>query len=233
MFFLFDIDDTLYDLEIPFRVAFKDMFKYEPKDLHEIFLDFRKYNNLIYEKALVGEITMDEMCIYRAKEAFKDHGIIIDDEEAMKFQMIYLRDKNCITLDPYIEKTLKLLNEKNIPIGIVSNGPHSDQLEKVGFLDLYRYVKLENIFISEDIGAFKPEAKIFNYAREKMGISDSDVAYFTGDSFELDILGSSNTGFKTIWVNRRNYREEYDLYRPDFTAYTFKEVYDIIENLIR
>lgn len=233
MFFLFDIDDTLYDLEIPFRVAFKDMFKYEPDDIHEIFLDFRKYNNLIYEKALLGEITMDEMCIYRAKEAFKDHGITVDDSEAMEFQITYLKDKNCITLDPYIEKSLQLLKKNNIPIGIISNGPSKDQIEKVEFLDLFKYVKLENIFISEDIGAFKPEPAIFNYAREKMGISEGDEAYFVGDSFELDIIGSSNAGFKTIWVNRRNYKENRDFKKPDFTAYTFKEVYEIIAGLVR
>ncbi|MEG0250596.1 MAG: HAD family hydrolase [Peptostreptococcus sp.] len=166
MIFVFDIDDTLYDLEDPFKLAFFHMFGHTPSDIHDIFLDFRKYNNEVYEQALLGEITMEEMCIYRAQNAFKDHGIIIDEKKALEFQLLYLKDKKYIKLNEYIEALLKFLKKKQIPMGIISNGPHKEQFEKISYLGVERYIPRENIFISEDVGFHKPSVEIFDYARE-------------------------------------------------------------------
>ena len=232
MFFLFDIDDTLYDLEDPFRIAFKDMFGYEPDGIHNIFLDFRKYNNMVYEKAILGEITMEEMCIYRAKNAFKDHGIIIDDQDAIDFQLTYLRDKKFIHLNSFIEKTLKLLSEKKIPIGIISNGPHKEQFEKAHYLGLDRFVKKEHIFISEDVGHHKPDREIFDYAAEVMDIPENEDVYFVGDSLKVDIAGAKGADFKAVWLNRRNYKTDSSI-EPDFTAHSFEELFKVISALVK
>lgn len=166
MIFVFDIDDTLYDLEDPFKLAFFHMFGHTPSNIHDIFLDFRLYNNKIYEKALLGEITMEEMCIYRAQNAFKDHGIIIDESKALEFQLLYLRDKKYIKLNEHVENSLKLLKNYQIPMGIISNGPHKEQFEKISYLGVEEYIPRENIFISEDVGFHKPSVEIFDYARE-------------------------------------------------------------------
>lgn len=168
MIFVFDIDDTLYDLEYPFKLAFLHMFGYTPSDIHDIFLDFRKYNNELYDQALLGEITMEEMCIYRAQSSFRDHGIIIDKKKALDFQMIYLKSKKYIKLNEYMEKLLILLKSKEIPMGIISNGPHKEQFEKISYLGIERYISRENIFISEDIGFHKPSVEIFDYARSNI-----------------------------------------------------------------
>lgn len=236
MIFIFDIDDTLYDLEVPFRTAFLKVFKYEPDDLHEIFLDFRKYNNLVYEKAILGEITMEELCIYRAVSAFKDHNILIDDEKAEEFQLAYIKDKEHIELDPFVEMVLSMLKEKNIPIGIISNGPHVDQFEKIDFLKADRFIDVKNIFISEDVGAYKPDIKIFDFARKNIikntGLPCDSVVYFVGDAFDLDIKGAYNAGMNTIWVNRRDYDEDFSICKPDFVAYSFEELYNIVRNII-
>lgn len=164
MIFLFDIDDTLYDLEHPFRVAFEARYGYLPEDIHELFLDFRKYNNEVYEDALKGIITMDDMVIYRARRAFYDHGIEIDDEEAFMFQMTYLEKKDCIRMDENIVKILKMLKENNIGMGIISNGPYEDQIKKLNYLGVEEYISYDNVFISGKEGYYKPQVEIFHRA---------------------------------------------------------------------
>ena len=54
---LFDIDDTLYDLSIPFKEAFREFFPGEKMDLEGAFLASRKYSDLIYDRSLSGEIS--------------------------------------------------------------------------------------------------------------------------------------------------------------------------------
>ncbi|WP_304205692.1 HAD family hydrolase [Peptostreptococcus russellii] len=232
MFFLFDIDDTLYDLEDPFRLAFEEMFPSEVEDIHSIFLDFRKYNNMVYEKAILGEITMEEMCIYRAKNAFRDHNIIISDSEALKFQLLYLSKKKFIRLNPYVQKSLKLLSENNIEMGLVSNGPHKEQMQKYNYLGLKRFIKKKYTFISEDVGFYKPDCRILKFACNKMNISKNDKVFFIGDSIKLDIIPAKKYGLNTIWINRRNYTNESSLYKPDYIAYSFKELYTIIKKIV-
>ena len=55
---LFDIDDTLYDLSIPFKEAFREFFPGEKMDLEGAFLASRKYSDLIYDRSLSGEISI-------------------------------------------------------------------------------------------------------------------------------------------------------------------------------
>ena len=66
---LFDIDDTLYDLSIPFKEAFREFFPGEEIELEGAFLASRKYSDLIYDRSLNGEISIEEMYIYRMGNA--------------------------------------------------------------------------------------------------------------------------------------------------------------------
>ena len=236
MIFIFDIDDTLYDLEDPFRFAFTDMFGYEPENIHNIFLDFRKYNNKVYEKAILGEITMEEMCIYRAKNALGDHGIEIDDKQALLFQLTYLKDKENIRLNPYMEKALNLLKKNNIPMGIISNGPHKEQFQKVNYLGIEKYIDSNNIFISEDVGFHKPKKEIFSIAKRELlnrfKLSDECDVFYIGDSFSVDMVGAKKAQMKTVWANHRHYNVKKGDFTPDFEASSFEEVYEIIKKLI-
>ena len=93
---LFDIDDTLYDLSIPFKEAFREFFPGEKMDLEGAFLASRKYSDLIYDRSLSGEISMAEMYIYRLGNAFRDYGKIIDG----KFVLFGLKKGILVIQDP-------------------------------------------------------------------------------------------------------------------------------------
>ena len=84
-----------------------------------------------------------------------------------------------------------------------------------------------NIFISEDIGFAKPDKSIFK-AAEKAFLS-KDIHY-VGDSFKNDIEGGYNAGWKTVWLNKRNYVVESHI-KADYCAKNEEELFEIIKNI--
>ena len=87
---LFDVDDTLYDQREPFERAFRQLFgeTYEI-DMERLFALSRKYSDEAFEHSQSGQMTMDEMYIYRISKALKEFDIQISDEDALKFQEFY------------------------------------------------------------------------------------------------------------------------------------------------
>lgn len=119
---LFDIDDTLYDLSIPFKEAFREFFPGEEMDLEGAFLASRKYSDRIYDRSLSGEISMEEMYIYRLGNAFRDYGKIIDGATALQFQSVYEKHQHNIRMTGEMEGLLEKLSKKTTHWNL-TNGP--------------------------------------------------------------------------------------------------------------
>ena len=87
---VFDVDDTLYDLSTPFKETCREVFPEDKDlDLEGAFLASRRYSDSVYARCLSGEMSMEEMYIYRFKNAFLDYGKKIDALKALEFQAIY------------------------------------------------------------------------------------------------------------------------------------------------
>ena len=151
---LFDIDDTLYDLSIPFKEAFREFFPGEEMDLEGAFLASRKYSDRIYDRSLSGEISMEEMYIYRLGNAFRDYGKIIDGATALQFQSVYEKRQHEIRMTGEMERMLEELSRK-MTLGIITNGPSEHQRDKVRALGVERWIPMERIWISGDLGVGK------------------------------------------------------------------------------
>ena len=52
-----------------------------------------------------------------------------------------------------------------------------------------------------------------------------------GDSYENDILGAMNAGWKTIWMNHHKYPVPEGVKSPDYIAYSEAELGEIIRNI--
>lgn len=199
---LFDVDDTLYDQTVPFKEAYAEYFGAEPAVPADVIYPVtRKYSDRVYSRAMAGEITMEEMYIYRVQKAFGEFDISITDKEALDFQKIYAGRQRHIHMSPLMERILSFCSEK-AELGIITNGPSAHQWNKVKSLRAERWVPHENIFVSADVGAEKPERKIFDCAKRGMGLEDTEV-WFVGDAYPLDVVGALNAGWNAVWMNRR------------------------------
>ena len=63
---------------------------------------------------------------------------------------------------------------------------------------------LKNIFISEKIGAQKPEKLFFDRVASMIEDFDKSKAIVIGDSLTSDIQGANNMGIDCIWYNPKS-----------------------------
>lgn len=199
---LFDVDDTLYDQTVPFKEAYAQYFGDKPVIPAEVIYPVtRKYSDQVYSQAMSGQITMEELYIYRVQKAFEEYNITITVEEALVFQKVYADRQRHIHMSETMEKILTYCSGK-VELGIITNGPSAHQWNKVKSLQAERWIPQGNIFVSGDVGAEKPERKIFDHAKRTMKLENAEI-WFVGDSYELDVKGAVNAGWNAVWMNRR------------------------------
>jgi HAD superfamily hydrolase (TIGR01549 family) len=59
----------------------------------------------------------------------------------------------------------------------------------------------ETVVVSEEVGAAKPDVRIFQHALRALGHDDPSTVLMVGDSLESDIRGGINAGMRTCWFN--------------------------------
>jgi putative hydrolase of the HAD superfamily len=84
-------------------------------------------------------------------------------------------------------------------VGMVTNGPTSIQRPKIDLLQIAAHFPV--IVVSEEVGFWKPDPRIFRIALEQSGCAPDDAIY-VGDSAEHDIPGAHAAGMRAVWVNR-------------------------------
>lgn len=228
--FLFDIDDTLYDQVQPFARAYDAVFgeKYEV-DVQALFVRSRKRSDEVYEMSLRGEMSMEDMYVYRIQKAFEDLNVLISREDALAFQNEYGKNQSRIEMSDTIMEMLDFCKGK-AALGIVTNGPDKHQWNKVHALGLTKWIPESNVFVSGALGVAKPDPDIFQIAMERMDIGAD--SYYIGDSFRNDIVGASGAGLKTIWLNRRGHVTDDRDVIPDYIVTSEEQLYELLQNLM-
>ena len=227
---LFDVDDTLYDQTVPFMEAYAEFFGPDPDIPAEVIYPVtRKYSDQMFSRAMSGDMSMDEMYIYRVQKAFEEFGIPISDEKALDFQRLYARRQDYIRMSPLMEDILAYCYGR-ARLGIITNGPADRQWDKVKSLQAERWIPHENIFVSGDVGAEKPDKKIFDHAKRMMKLEDAEI-WFVGDSYELDMKGAVNAGWNAVWMNRRGREKTDDNVKGMYEVGTEDELFEKIKEI--
>jgi putative hydrolase of the HAD superfamily len=92
-------------------------------------------------------------------------------------------------------------------LALISNGLGHDQRLKVDAQDLGGY--FDALVISEEVGATKPDPRIFAHALEALGVA-AGVALHAGDNPHHDVAGARAAGLLGVWVRRPGGRFESD-----------------------
>jgi putative hydrolase of the HAD superfamily len=113
-----------------------------------------------------------------------------------------------------VDKFIAIINEKNIPLALITNGASEAQRSKLKKLKIEN--QFESIIISGEVGYAKPDPKIFDLAINKIKSSRKHT-WHIGDNLLTDIKGAITAGINGVWINRKRKTFQNDSpVKPDY-----------------
>ena len=191
----FMIDTILWDVHAAEYAAVKSLFSEfgYGKCSDDMIARYSEINDSFWKRLERGEITKAQVLVGRFEQFFSEYGI--STERVYEFNEKYqprLGDTIVYCDDSYnIVKSLK----GKVRQYAVSNGTVTAQTKKMkrsGFGEL-----LDDVFLSENIGAEKPNIGFFEKVFEKIQPVDKNKTIIVGDSITSDMQGGINAGIKT------------------------------------
>lgn len=222
--FIFDMDDTLYDQIIPFKKALDDAGFIDVKDVRSLYIQSRIYSDSVFEATQNGTMTNLEMRRFRIQKPLEDIGIQISPAEADFFQERYAYHLDHLELHPAIHDLFTILNSRNIPFYVLTNGPSEHQWKKIKALRLEDFMPHSQIIVSGDVGYYKPSREIFQVIEAQQ----TGSLIMIGDSLTNDVLGARNAGWEAVWFNHRRRDGYYD----GLTLFSFSQIKSYVLNSI-
>ncbi|OED30673.1 TIGR02253 family HAD-type hydrolase [Methanosphaera sp. WGK6] len=191
----FDMDDTLYDTSgfaaIARRAAVKSMvhngLKCTEDEGYECLMEIIKEKGSNYNKhfnILTKKINGEEDPLIIVNGIITYHNT--------KFAML--------KLEPECFSILLYLKSKGYKVGLITNGKEIKQWEKLVRLGVYPFFDV--VVTSESVGVEKPDAKIFEIAMEKLGVTEG-TSLMIGNNFDVDIMGAYNAGIQSMLINSK------------------------------
>jgi HAD superfamily phosphatase (TIGR01668 family) len=133
---------------------------------------------------------------------------------------------------PYVHEILQNL-KGHYKLAVICDTEESKEkvkeiMKKAGILEYF-----DLVIVSSEVGATKPNEKIFRVALDKLNLQPSEVV-MVGNRISRDILGGNQLGMKTIlvrWNDRYQETITNELEKPHFTIKTLKELIPTLNKL--
>ena len=84
----------------------------------------------------------------------------------------------------------------------------------------------DDIFSIEEVGIYKPDAKVYDMPIKKYKIQKEEVAFLSANTW--DISGGGNYGYSCVWVNRNNSIFDNLDYKPKEEVKNLNQLLDIV-----
>lgn len=193
---LLDIDDTIFDFQAGNRNAVNELAAELGLASPTIFDEYQIHNHACWAALERGEMTQEILHVERFRRflASKNRD---DDPRAVADRFAELLGRQAIPM-PGAEEMLAAVSAR-LPVVILTNGITVIQKARLARSPLTRFVT--RAVISQEVGAAKPDPRIFEIALD--GVAPSD-ALMIGDSLASDITGAANAGIDSCWFNPKN-----------------------------
>jgi len=198
---LFDLDDTLFDHSHASQVALQTL--HAEHAAHVEFAAFSsEHAELLehyHERFLKGEYSLDEARAGRMTALFQYFDLPVDADRAWQVSMTYrdVHQANRQLVAGAGDLLEKLYCEYSL--AIVTNNSSAEQHAKLKHLGIAGHFKA--LAISEEVGATKPDARIYYAALDQLGCEPHE-AVMVGDNLYADVQGAHDAGIAAVWFNR-------------------------------
>lgn len=232
---LIDLDDTLFDYskteDSAFRKTFEKMGFFEVSEIkrekmeenyEKIKKRYKEINLQLWKDLENGKIDKDRLRVLRFERIIEEFGLGYDSIGMSELYLKKLREG----VFPFemTEKLCEYLHSK-YKVGVVTNGIKEVQHSRIENSEIAKYI--DKLVISEEVGANKPDKKIFEYAMDYFGVLDKKSVMMVGDSLVADIKGGQNTGIDTCWVNLKNIENNTGIV-PKYEVKKLEELFKIL-----
>ena len=225
-FLFLDLDDTLLDFHLAERVALSSTLKDMGVEPTEALLSRSKeINRSCWEALERGELTREEVLVKRFEILFGELCLSIS---ATQTQQTY---EYKLSLEhQFMDGAIELLDALfgKYKLYIASNGTACVQDRRISDTGIAKY--FDGIFISERIGANKPDKEFFDRCFEKIDDFNPDEAMIVGDSLSSDILGGKRANIMSCYFNPHRKPNSTTII-PDFEIHRLDELIPLIERL--
>lgn len=193
---LMDLDDTLFDFQAGNRNAVGALMAELGLSSPTVFDEYQAINHACWEALERGEMTQETLHVERFRRflASKGRG---DDPKAVADRFAVLLGRQAIPM-PGAEELLAALHGR-VPMVALTNGITVIQKSRMAHSPLSRC--FDRLVISQEVGAAKPDPRIFEIALG--GVAPSD-ALMIGDSLNSDIAGAVRAGIDSCWFNPKS-----------------------------
>lgn len=195
---LWDVDQTLLDFQRSESYAVRYCFEqFGLTASDEIVRLYSEINTGFWKRIERGEINKKEALVERFRSLFKHVGI--RNIDAAEFQELYAEALGSVYYfqDNSYELVKKLKGKYRQYL--VTNGISCTQRKKLALSGFDQLA--EDIFVSEEIGAPKPQKEYFEKCFAKIPDFCKDNTIIVGDSLSSDMLGGNRMGIATCWYN--------------------------------
>lgn len=221
---LWDVDGTLLDFKAAEKAAIADCFEqfgippYTPQMIER----YSKINQYYWQQLELGTVEKPKMLVQRFADFFEEYGI--DCDPAAFNQLYQSRLGEHVVFFPYALETLQK-NKGKYKQYAVTNGTATAQHKKLSKSGLDQI--FDGIFISDLLGAEKPDIAFFNQVFDAIGNPKKEEVLIIGDSLSGDMKGGNNAGIATCWFNPKGLPKNLEV-TVDFEIASLKELEDII-----
>lgn len=191
---LWDVDGTLLDFIYSQRWAMRKCFESIGKEITEEMLNrYSQINDSYWKRLELGEVTKAELLIGRFETFLQEYQL--EDVDAKAFAKEYQEHLGNVykLIDDSLEYCKSL--QGKVKQYVVTNGVTATQESKLKISGLYDV--MDGIFISEAIGAPKPQKEFFDYCLSHIEETDRQKVLIVGDSMSSDIKGGVMAGIGT------------------------------------
>ena len=202
---LIDLDDTLFDHRASARQALLAAAQADPAlgrcEFEALEARHRVILEDLHRRVLDGAMSVDEARALRFRTLVAEQGETCDEARLECITAAYrgAYQSNWAVLAGAPE-LLAALRARGVRIAVVTNNIVREQVAKLKRLELDALV--DELVVSEAVGASKPDARIFMHALEAVGAS-ADEAVMLGDNWTADVQGAIAAGIRAVWFNPR------------------------------
>lgn len=225
---LFDLDYTLLDFDADMLMAFERLYRHCGFDklvpYTSAMLDtYEACNNKWWRLFEAGECTKPQLFRNRFVDFLAETGFSGDPDRMNEDYFGFLGRGGVFY--PGAEEMLQTLS-REFPIYIITNGNAATAKTRIENSGTGRYIR--DYFVSEAVGAAKPDPRYFEYVFSHIPGFQKDRAVVIGDSLASDIQGARNTGLHSIWYHPEGAWESPASAPFTFEAKTYEDIVRIL-----